>query len=492
MIKRLFVALLILLGFAACTKTGLVTGTDNGDEAVLERFAFTPDDNPDLSTSTFAVACNNYYCISVPDGQDLAHIVPVIQCSSGASVLIDEIPYTPRSTYDFSGGVHIVTVISKSGERTAKYPILVKNGDPNIDNQVYSFMNDFRVPGVSISIMKGSTIVYSSGYGFADKENGTLTTPDHLFRVADISMQYCTLCIMMLREQGRLQMDRQVFGENGILKDVIKDVTPYHETITVKHLLSHSSGITKGLTDPAFNDSYRRHEETSAPVPIDTLIQRTLKARKEPYNDGNMIWSAGMDFDYSVVGFCILHRIIEVISGKDFENFLKEDVLEPMGITDTHIGGYLYERRSNECLYYSQDGNDGYVHPLRLLAGAEGVITSTNQMMKVLSYMDGDDEVPDIISHEILDDMFSPYRYAGNGGYHRYGLGWRMNNSNLFPGAHYHGGDLAGTASLWVGGTDSKMSGAILCNSRAYNHNVNGSMDDNMCSLLNSFLNYFK
>ena len=489
---KLFVTFFLMQGFAACTQTDLAPGADGGNYAVLEWFAFMPDDNPGLSTSTNAVVCNDYYCITVPDGQDLTQIVPIIQCSSGAAVFIDGIPYTPGTAYDFSEGMHFLTVISEAEGRMAKYPLLVKKGDPYIDNQVYSFMNDFHVPGVSISIMKDSEVIYSSGYGFADEEARTLTTPDHLFRVSGISMQFCTLCIMVLKEQGRLELGQQVFGENGILKNVIKDVTPYHESITVRHLLSHSSGITKGLSDPAFNDSYRRYADTSVPVPTDTLIQRTLNARQEPYNDGTMIWSAGMGYDYSDVGFCILHRIVEVVSGKDYESFLKEDVMEPMGITDTHIGGYREERRSNECVYYSQDGFDGYVHPLRELAGAEGVITSTKQMMKLLSFIDRNDEVPDILSHETLDEMYSPYSYAGNGDYHGYGLGWKLNYLSLFNDAHYHGGNLPGTATLWVGCSQQKMSGAFLCNSRAYNSNSSGSMDDNMYILMNKFFRYFE
>ena len=168
-----------------------------------------------------------------------------------------------------------------------------------------------------------------------------------------------------------------------------------------------------------------------------------------------------------------------------------------MGVTDTHIGGYLEQRRDNECIFYMQDGTDGYANPLRELAGAAGIITSTNQMMKVLTYIDGDDTVPDIFSRETLDEMYTPFQYAGpstssyGSKYKRYGLGWRLNHSSLFQGAHYHGGNIAGTATIWVGDTDQHMSGAFVCNSRAYNSNSTGDIDDNMYVLLNEFLRYF-
>ena len=230
---------------------------------------------------------------------------------------------------------------------------------------------------------------------------------------------------------------------------------------------------------------------TSNPVPTDTLIQRTLDARWYPAESDGFSWTPGMAYNYSNVGFCILHRIVEVVSGKDYESFLKEDVLEPIGVTDTHIGGYLEQRRANECVFYMQEGTDGYANPLRELAGAAGIITSTNQMMKVLTYIDGIDTVPDIFSHETIEEMYTPFSYSASP-YYSYGLGWRMNHSRLFPGAHYHGGNIAGTATLWVGGTDQGMSGAFVCNSRAYNSNSNGDIDDNLYILLDEFMRYFE
>ena len=491
-------AVLLVLGAAACSKKDpeVVVGAQPSHEASLKYFAFSPKDNSGLRETASAILCNGYYCVTVPDEANLTALVPAIEVSPGAAVTIDGRPYSPGTSYDFSTGIQTVQVVSESGQRTSKYQFMVKNGDLEVDRKVYAFMSDFHVPGVSISIMKGTKVVYSCGYGLADKERGVRVTPDHLFRMASISKQFCALCVMRLVEQGRLQLDQTVFGENGILRGIYGYVTPYHEAITVRHLLSHSSGITKGLTDPAFNWSYRMFEGTSIPVPTDTLIQRTLKARPQPYNDGSQVWGPGVAFSYSNVGYCILHRVVEVVSGKDYESFLKEDVLEPMGIADTHIGGYLSERRPNECVYYSQDGADGYSNCLPQLAGAAGIITSTNQLMKLLTYIDEDDEVPDLFSYETLMEMYTPYQYSGSGtygsNYHRYGLGWRMNHSALFGGAHYHGGDIAGTATLWAGRTYTGMSGAFVCNSRAYNSNATGSMDDNLYVLLDKFMKHFE
>ena len=482
--------LLVVLALVSCDPVEPGVEEQKNSAANMTRFSFPANSNSGMNGGAFATFANGVYFITVPEGTDLTKLVPEILASEGATVYLDGVAYIPGTSYDFSGNVQTVKVVSEDESRTGNYRICVKTGNSQIDQRVYSFMNDFAVPAVSISIMRGTEVVYSSGYGFAVVESETRCTPDHLFRMASISKQFCTMCIMTLKEEGRLKLDDTVFGENGILKGLYQNITPYHERITVRNLLSHSSGICKGLSDPCFTNSYRFYSGTSTPVPTDTLIQRTLNARQQPYDDGTMVWSPGMGYNYSNVGFCILHRIVEVVSGKSYESFLKEDVLSKMGVTDTHIGGYQYERRPNECVFYMQEGTDGYANPLRELAGAAGIITSTNQMMRVLTFMDGDDTVPDIFSQETLDEMYTPFVYSSST-YKRYGLGWRMNHSSLFQGAHYHGGNIAGTATLWAGNTNQGMSGAFVCNSRAYNSNSSGDIDTNMYVLLDSFMKYF-
>lgn len=497
-VKKWIPALFLVFALAACHTVDPFDPDEpeqpaeqtKSDDASLLQFVFSGTDNPGINGSVSGVIANEYYFISVPEGVDRSKLVPTITVSNGAKAYIDNKEYTPGTAFDFSGNVQMLKIVSESGNRTTKQRICVKHGISYIDNQVYKFMKEFKVPGVSVSVMKGTEIKYSSGYGFAVKDLEQRVTPDHLFRMASISKQFCTMCIMTLKEEGRLRLDDKVFGPGGILDGIYHNVTSFHEAITVRHLLSHSSGICKGLSDPAFTWSYRMYSN-GKPVPTDTLIQRTLDKRQEPDISDGITWVPGAAYNYSNVGFCVLHRIVEVISGKDYESFLKEDVLSKMGITDTHIGGYKDERRENECIYYMQDGSDGYSNPLRELAGAAGIITSTNQMMRILTFMDGDDTVPDIFSQETLDEMYSPFVYSAST-YKRYGLGWRMNHSYLYPGGHYHGGNLAGTATFWVGNTNQHMSGAFVCNSRAYNNNSSGeSIDTSMMVLIDNFMSYF-
>jgi Beta-lactamase class C and other penicillin binding proteins len=484
----------LLLLFAALSLSFAVSSCHGGDDplnpkdepekksnaANLSSFFLKKTSNPSLPQDVDAYFAGTVIKFSIPESTDPKTLVPVLTISDKATAYINEAKYESGKSYDFSKST-IIKVVSESETVTKTFTVEWENGDNFIDNYIFKLMDQCDIPGISFSVMKGSKVVYSKGYGYSNVATGERVTPDHLFRMASISKQFCTMCIMMLKEEGKLSLDDQVFGDKGILKGIYKNITSYHEGITVRHLLSHSSGICAGLDDPAFNGKYRYYNgNSSTPVPADTLIQRTIDDRQYPYVSGSASYAPGALYNYSNVGFCILHRIVEVVSGKDYESYLKEDVLAKMGITDTHIGGYEYERRSNECVLYSQGGGNGYLNPLRTLAGAAGIITSTNQMMKILTYMDGKSDVPDIFSPATIAEMYTPYRYSADASRNTYGLGWRMNNSKRFKNSHFHGGNMAGTATMWVGGAtgDSKddfddlMSGAIVCNSRSYDSSL--------------------
>ena len=166
----------------------------------------------------------------------------------------------------------------------------------------------------------------------------------------------------------------------------------------------------------------------------------------------------GIKFSYYNMGYGILDKVIEKTSGKKYEVFLKE-VLAEAGITDIHVGKDRAGKRTNEVVYYSQDGNNGYANPMEVIEAAGGIIASTEQLLKLQYYIDGRSNIPDILTPEIRTLMLT------KSGSNTYALGWRMNH-RLFPTSWYHGGNLAGTATFWVMGPEYNC--VILCNSRSY------------------------
>lgn len=443
-----------------------VTVKPSEDKALLTSMEFNTKMNPQMVSKSSCTKGNGYVYASVPDYVDITKLVPTMAISENASVELNGVKYDEGQPFDFSEPVKL-KVVSGTGKNTSEYTVLVKYGDKDIDKKAYEFMVKYSIPGVSISVMKDEKIVYASGYGLADVEHNVKVTPDHLFRLASISKTFTAVCIMKLIEDGKLSLDSHVFGADRVLDSVFPGVTGMETEVTVRNLLHHNSGF-KTSPDPVF--------DYDSSIGTDEIIRRRAL--------GCMVEKPGTKYSYSNIGFLILGRVVEVVSGKDYESFLKEDVLAPAGITDIHVGGNKQQRRPNECIYYSQSGTNGYGNNMPVIKALGGLIASSNQLMDWLAHIDGKTEVPDILKPETLDIMYHTVASTNK----QRALGWSVNHSVLFPGGHFHSGNLSGTATYYVGGTTEGMSAAVLCNSRSY---ISG-FDTDTVLLTNDFTEYFK
>ena len=109
------------------------------------------------------------------------------------------------------------------------------------DRVVERFMQRWEITGASIAVMKNGRLLYSKGYGWADKERNVRTDVKHIFRIASLSKLITATGIMKLQEDGLLSLEDRVFGEQGILCDsAFREIRDRRiEKITVEHLLQH-------------------------------------------------------------------------------------------------------------------------------------------------------------------------------------------------------------------------------------------------------------
>jgi len=265
---------------------------------------------------------------------------------------------------------------------------------------------------------------------------------------------------MKLYEEGKLTVDDTVFGPGGHLEQEFPNVkaTDKAAKVTIRDFLSHTSGWPSD-PDPMFTSGFKGK----------TLDERILYMLDiEP-------GARGVNHDYYNLGFGVLGKIVEKISGKKFEVFMKE-ILATAGVTDIHVGGDRSQRRANEAVYYSQDGTNGYGNEMDVIAAAGGIIASSREMLKVLYHIDGLPNIPDIITPETRTLFLTKHEFC-----ERYALGWRTNHWR-YPGAVFHTGNLAGTAVMWV--MEPRYNCVILCNSRSYIDGVNDNLYYLMTDLL--------
>lgn len=407
-------------------------------------------ENPGYSEDGFAYEGTNNVYITLPEGADLSKVHMDFLLSPDATITLNGKEVSKLSgTFDLTNTAEVI-VTSESGAANM-YHILAQTGIASLDKLIYEFKEKYSIPGVSYAILKmsNSQIVYKEGLGFAEKEGLVRTKPDNLFRLGSISKQFTSICIMTLIQQGKLTVESKVFGPDGILKDAYPDVTAMAAKVTVKDLLDHTSGWTSD-PDPMFSSSFSGQ----------TLDQRIKYVLTSPQVE------PGTAYSYFNMGFGILGEVIEKITGKKYGDYL-EEVLAKADITDIHVGGDRSHKRPNEVVYYSQDGYNGYLNDMQVIQAAGGVIASTEQMLKLITYIDGKPNPPDILTPEIRTLMLTASSNSDKNA-----LGWMMNH-RLFPNSWYHGGNLAGTATFWVMGPE--YSTVILCNSRSY---LDGFDDD--------------
>jgi CubicO group peptidase (beta-lactamase class C family) len=460
LLKFLQVAAFVAIIATSCSKDDVIPPvvTPKSDKCDLISFTFARADNPSQTGETSPYYSGSLVFLSVPEGTPLTALKAKFEVSPKATLSIAGVPQQSGViANDFTNTVQMV-VTAENG-RTATYKVLVQNGRYNFDSMIYSFMKRYSIPGISFAITKDEEVVYKSGLGFAISESNTRTRPDHLFRLASVSKQFTSLCIMKLMEEGKVDLDRNVFGAGGILQSEFPDVTAMASRVTVKHLLQHASGWTSS-PDPMFTASFKGQ----------TLDQRITYVLGSPQSE------PGTKHSYFNMGFGILGKIIEKVTGKGYETYLKE-VLATAGVTDIHVGGDRSQRRSNEVVYYSQSGTDGYGNEMPVIAAAGGVIASVEQMMKLMFRIDGRDKIADIIQPSTRTTMLT-----ASDAYNRYALGWRLNHT-FYPGSFYHSGNLAGTAAMWVMGNNG-INCVVLCNSRSY---IDG-FDDELYVLLRDLL----
>ncbi len=338
-----------------------------------------------------------------------------------------------------------------------------------IDEPIEKFRKRHFLKGLAVAIIKDEKLVFAKGYGYTDEEDSIPANPDQLFRLASVSKLVTAVGIMKLVEMGEITLESKVFGKNGILNEEkflhIRDKRL--KKITVRDLLNHSGGWTQHYGDLAFLPKVvAKGVGESLPVNIDSYIKFVTTHR--------LHFEPGTRSSYSNLGYMILGKVISRVSGKDYESFIKENVLTPAGIRDMQLGGsFIEDKLPNEVRYYqpedalpkeSFDGSGRLVpniyggNDMKVLGPAAGWIASAIDLMKLLIVIDGDPKVKDIISEASVQEMT---RVNSNG---LDPLGWRGTNDN---GEWWRTGTLAGTSAI-IKHQPNGISWVILSNTSTF------------------------
>ncbi|EAR16266.1 serine hydrolase domain-containing protein [Robiginitalea biformata] len=236
-----------------------------------------------------------------------------------------------------------------------------------IDSMLHHAIAGDQIPGAVALVARNGKIVLHKAYGLANVRDSLPFRPDGIFRIASQTKAITATAVMMLWEEGRFRLDDPIadyipeFADTGVL-DTFREAdssfttTPLETPITIRHLLTHTSGIGYGMIDgdPRFRKAYAKagivDAFTARPV---TLAENIPKLARMPLHH-----EPGEGWTYSE-GLDVLGYFVELVSGKPFDAFLKERIFDPLGMADTWF--YLPEDRAERLVpvqYWDPDDGD--------------------------------------------------------------------------------------------------------------------------------------
>lgn len=259
------------------------------------------------------------------------------------------------------------------------------------------------LPGVSWALLEGRDLVDLQCVGYADRENKVDLRVDHIHRAFSNTKLFTTVAVLMLMEEGRLGLDDPVeryipqLADRRVLKPDAKhigDTVPANGPITIRHLLSHSAGLSYGMFDPGtliFN-AYNGAKIMNPETPLSDMIDRLA--------DLPLGFHPGARFEYSIATD-VLGRLVEILSGERFDAFLERRIFDRLGMSDTgfvvpqskrdRFAGYY---RGADLLDPMKSGltridprspyPDAYLKPFARLSGGGGLVSTLPDMIALM------------------------------------------------------------------------------------------------------------
>jgi CubicO group peptidase (beta-lactamase class C family) len=342
-----------------------------------------------------------------------------------------------------------------------------------------SYVDRKILAGVSSAVLVGRDLVDLNCVGYADVEQNIALRSDHLFRAFSNTKLVTSCAVMMLVEEARLGLDDPIekyipqLGNRKVLKPEAKaldDTEPAQGSITVRHLLSHSSGLSYGLLDPG-TLIYKAYIAAKVLNPTQTLAEMVGALEPLP-----LVFHPGTGWEYSVATD-VLSRLVEVVSGQAFDVFIQSRVFEPLGMVDT---GFVVPQKEQSRLTAYYAGADllnptkpgltrsdqapwpgAYLRPVPRLSGGGGLVTSLPDMIAFMrSFLPGGptllkpETIALMMNNQLADKMRIGFPNLGRVEGKAFGLGGAitLNPSSLDPKdstGEFQWGGIAGT-HWWI------------------------------------------
>ena len=285
----------------------------------------------------------------------------------------------------------------------------------------------------AVLVAKDGNVLFAKGCGLANAEHEVPNTLETKFRLGSITKQFTATAVLILQDQGKLKVE-------DLIGKYLSDSPKAWEKVTIHHLLTHTSGIPSYTDDPSYEKSMMKPETVSS------MIAR--------FKDKALEFEPGSKFHYDNSGYFLLGAILERVSGKSYEAFLKEAIFDPLGMTNTgydHHATVLKKRASG----YQRNGDELVNGPYLDMSqpyAAGSLYSTVGDLLK----WDRALKAGKLPSKKAMAAMFTPFK-------DNYAYGWLIGDrkGHKLIG---HGGGINGFATDFERYPDDDVCVAVLCN----------------------------
>ena len=282
-----------------------------------------------------------------------------------------------------------------------------------------------NVPGLSAAVVQGDQVVWAQGFGTADVEQGVMVRPESVFRIASISKPITAVAVMQLVERGLVSL------EDPIQKYVPSYPRKPQGEIRIRHLLTHTSGIR-----------HYRGNEFSLAESFPSLDRAIAVFRNDPLES-----APGERYLYSTYGYNLLQGVIEQVTGRSFDEYLRSAIFGPAGMTSTFLERpqELVRQRVRQYVRGTTPFswlNAPYVDLSVKWAGGGLIATAGDIARFDIALNQGK-----LLRADTLERMYTSARLT-NGNQTGYGLGWMVNQQGTRQFVAHSGGAMGGTTYL--------------------------------------------
>lgn len=300
---------------------------------------------------------------------------------------------------------------------------------PSVEKQIDELIaSEYKSgePGGAILIAKDNTVIYRKAFGMANLELDIAMKPEMVFEIGSVSKQFTAVSILMLAESGKLSL------QDNITR-FIPDYPVGGKTITVHHLLAHTSGIRSYTEMPEWTKLWRN----------DLTPQEMMAV----FKDQPMDFAPGEEWRYNNSAYFILGYIIEKASGMSYANFLEEKIFRPLKMENSYYGSHseIIRNRASGYQFQGKFLNAEYLSLTQPYA-AGSIMSSIDDLLKWNEAIINDK----LIKKESRMLAWTPAK-LNNGKETGYGYGWAIDDVNGFKSIEHSGGIFGYTSNgIWL------------------------------------------